>query len=126
MRKLRLGVIGAGGIALRKAIPAIAQCSNCEVVAVMNPSKSDEIARQFDIAKAYSKEADLLADPNVAAVYIASPVNVHAAQIIAAARAGKHVLCEKPLTMTLEEADAAIAACDEGHVMMQEGYMMKF
>jgi predicted dehydrogenase len=126
MRKLKIGVIGAGGIARRKAIPAIAQCQNCEVVAVMNPSKSDEIARQFGISKAYSNEADLLADPDVAAVYIASPVNVHARQIIAAARAGKHVLCEKPLTMTLDEADAAIEACEDAHVIMQEGYMMKF
>jgi len=126
MRKLKIGVIGAGGIARRKVIPAIQQSRNCEVVAVMNPSKSQEIAAQFGVSNAYASEADLLADPDVAAVYVASPVNVHATQVIAAARAGKHILCEKPFTLTLEEADRAIAACDEAHVVLQEGYMMKF
>jgi predicted dehydrogenase len=124
--KLRIGVIGAGGIARRRTIAAIQRGSTCAVVAVMNPSRSAGIAAEFGIPRAYEREEDLLADPAVEAVYIATPLHLHGAQIRAAARAGKHVLCEKPLALDLAEADAAIAACRAAGVVLQEGYMMPF
>ena len=68
----------------------------------------------------------MLADPEVEAVYIASPASCHARQIEQAAAAGKHILCEKPLTLNLEEARRAVAVCRQRHVFLQEGYMMKF
>ena len=124
-RKVNFGVIGAGGIAYRKTIPGMLKAKNCRLAAVMDPVGVDKIAREFK-AKAYKSEADLLADPQIEAVYIASPVNLHAKQIAMAARAGKHVLCEKPLTLTLKQAQASVEVCRQNKVFLQEGYMMKF
>ncbi len=123
--KVNFGVIGAGGIAYRKTIPGMLKAKNCRLVAVMDPVGVDKIAREFK-AKAYESEADLLADPDVEAVYIASPVNLHAKQIKMAAQAGKHILCEKPLTLKLKQAEAAVEVCRQNKVFLQEGYMMKF
>lgn len=126
MAKLRLGIIGAGGIARRRTIPALIRAGSCDIVAVMSPTSADEVANEFGLPRAYASLDLLLDDPLVEAVYIASPVYAHAVQIEAAAKAGKHVLCEKPLTRTLAEADCAIAACRTAGVVLQEGYMMRF
>jgi predicted dehydrogenase len=125
-KRVNFGVIGAGGIAYRKTIPGMLKAKNCKLVAVMDPLNIDRIAAEFGVSKAYSKEADLLADAEVEAVYIASPVFCHARQIQMAAEAGKHILCEKPLTLSLQQAKAAVAACRKYRVFLQEGYMMKF
>jgi predicted dehydrogenase len=124
--KVNFGVLGAGGIARRRTLAGLIAAKHCRLVAVMNPSKADEIAREFGAPRAYARDVDLLADPEVEAVYIASPVDCHARQIRLAAAAGKHILCEKPLTRTLAEGRAAIAACQKHGVFLQEGYMMKF
>jgi predicted dehydrogenase len=124
--KVSFGVIGAGGIARRKTIPGMLAAKNCRLVAVMNPRQAGEIAAQFGVKRAYERDTDLLADPEVEAVYIASPVSCHARQIRMAAAARKHILCEKPLTLNLREGRAAVAACRKHHVFLQEGYMMKF
>lgn len=124
--KVNFGVIGAGGIARRRTIPGMLKAKNCRLAAVMDTAGVDQVAEQFKVAKAYTKEADLLADPEVQAVYIASPVFCHYKQIRMAAEAGKHILCEKPLTLNLKQAKEAVAACRKRKVMLQEGYMMKF
>lgn len=124
--RVNIGVIGAGGIAFRKTIPGMLKAKNCRLVAVMDPVGVEKVAAAFGVAKAYTKEADLLADPEVEAVYIASPVYCHAKQIIMAAEAGKHILCEKPLCLNLRQAQKAVAACRQHKVFLQEGYMMKF
>jgi len=125
-KKVNIGVIGAGGIARRKTIPAMRKARNVRVAAVMDPAGVEEIADAFDVPAAYTREADLLADPAVEAVYIASPVSCHKRQIRMAAEAGKHVLCEKPLARNLKEARDAVAACRRRGVFLQEGYMMTF
>jgi len=125
-KRVNFGVIGAGGIARRKTIPAMLKAKNCRLAAVMDPEGAEEIAAAFGVAKAYYHEADLLGDPDVQAVYIASPVAFHARQIRMSAEAGKHILCEKPLAMNVTEAKAAISACRKHNVLLQEGYMMKF
>ncbi len=124
--KLGIGVIGAGGIARRKTIPAMLKAKNVRVVAVMDPVGIEEIAREFKIPKAYKSEKKLLEDPEVQAVYIASPVQFHLRQIELAAAAGKHILCEKPLGRTSAEARKAVQLCKKYGVFLQEGYMMKF
>lgn len=124
--QVNFGVIGAGGIARRKTIPAMLKARNCRLVAVMDPVGIDAIAAEFKVPRAYTTEKELLADPEVEAVYIASPVNMHARQIKMAAAAGKHVLCEKPLTLGLKQAKEAVEACRKAKVFLQEGYMMKF
>lgn len=124
--RVNFGVIGAGGIARRRTIPGMLKAKNCRLVAVMNPSESERIAKEFDVPQAYRREEELLADPKVEAVYIASPVQHHARQIMMCAEAGKHILCEKPLTRDLAEARQAVAACRKQGVFLQDGYMMRF
>lgn len=123
--RLNIGVIGAGGIAYRKTIPGMLKAKNCRLVAVMDLAGVERIAAEFGV-RGYASEAELLADPEVQAVYIASPVNCHAGQILRAAQAGKSILCEKPLTLTVRQAEEAVAACQQKGVFLQEGYMMKF
>lgn len=125
-KRVQFGVMGAGGIARRRTIPGMLKARNCRLVAVMDPVGVEEVAAQFGVARYYTTEHELLKDPEVQAVYIASPVAFHARQIIMAAEAGKHILCEKPLTRTLAEAKKAVAACRRNRVFLQEGYMMKF
>jgi len=125
-RKAQFGVIGAGGIARRKTIPGMIKAKNCRLVAVMDPVGVDAIAAEFKVPGAYTTEKAILADPAVEAVYIASPVSCHARQIKMAARAGKHILCEKPLTLNLKQAKEAVEVCRRQKVFLQEGYMMKF
>jgi len=125
-KRVNFGVIGAGGIAFRKTIPGMLKAKNCRLVAVMDPVGVDKVAAAFGVGKAYTTEEDLLADPEVEAVYIASPVNCHARQIVMAAEAGRHILCEKPLCLNLKQAQQAVAACRKHKVLLQEGYMMKF
>lgn len=125
-RKVNFGVIGAGGIARRKVIPAMLKSKNCRLVAVMDPAGISDIAAEFGIERGYERDTDLLADPEVRAVYIASPVHCHCRQIKLAAAAGKHILCEKPLTLNPREGRAAVEACRKHRVFLQEGYMMKF
>ena len=126
MSKVKFGVIGAGGIARRKTIPGMLQADNIELAAVMDPVGIEEIAAEFGVPRACTTVEELLSDPELQAIYIASPVSMHLAQIKACATAGKHVLCEKPLTLSLAEAREAVAACSAAGVFLQEGYMMKF
>jgi predicted dehydrogenase len=126
LSRVNFGVIGAGGIARRRTIPGMLKAKNCRLVAVMDTVEPERVADEFKVPRAYRREADLLADPEVEAVYIASPVSCHARQIELAAEAGKHILCEKPLTLSLREARQAAAICRKRGVFLQEGYMMKF
>jgi predicted dehydrogenase len=124
--QVNFGVIGAGGIARRRTIPGMLKAKNCRLVAVMDTVDPERVAAEFNVSRAYHREADLLADPQVEAVYIASPAYCHARQIKMAAEAGKHILCEKPLTLRLDQARKAVALCRRRRVFLQEGYMMKF
>jgi len=108
-------------------VPALGECKSSRVVAVMDCDKAatEEVAAQTG-ARPYFTEADLLADPEVQAVYIATPVFLHATQVIEAAAAGKHVMVEKPIALTVEQAEEMISACNQAGVFLTEGYMMKF
>ena len=125
---IRWGVIGCGGIADRRTIPeGIIPAPSAELVAVQDIAKdrADAVAQNYGAA-GYTKVDDLLADENVDAVYIATPTHVHHEQTVAAAKAGKHVLCEKPLALTIEECEASIAACAEAGVKFGTNFMMRF
>lgn len=128
MQKVRWGVIGAGGIADRRTIPGMMKCENAELVAVMeiNMELAEKCRKKWNCKKAYDNEAALLADPEVDAVYIASPVVLHAKQAMAAADAGKHILIEKPLAMTAEEGQRVVDYCAEKGVLIAAGLMMRF
>ncbi|MEG2939311.1 MAG: Gfo/Idh/MocA family oxidoreductase, partial [Oscillospiraceae bacterium] len=105
MKKLRWGVIAAGGIADRRTIPGMMLANNAELIAVMevNPEFAEKIRAKYNAKRAYDNVEALLADDEIDAVYIASPVNYHKAQAIAAAKAKKHILIEKPICMTIED-----------------------
>lgn len=128
MKKLRWGVIGAGGIADRRTIPGMMKANNAELIAVMeiNMELAEKCRAKWNAKRAYDNEADLLADPEIDAVYIASPVGLHARQAKMAADAGKHILIEKPLAMTSEEGQEVIDYCDKKGVKIAAGLMMRF
>lgn len=125
--KIKWGVIGSAGIARRRTIPeGIMPADNATLTAVYNPtqSKNQEVAAQFN-ANACKSVAELLRS-DVDAVYIASPPDVHLKQVIACAKAGKHVLCEKPLGMNVKQVEKMIAACKEANVRLGAALMMRF
>ena len=128
MKKVKWGVIGAGGIADRRTIPGMMIAQNAELVAVMDVDEeaAKRVAEKYEVGKHYVSDADLLADPDVEAVYIASPVFMHAQQVAEAAQTGKHVLCEKPLAMTLKEAQEVAEVVAGSGIKFAEGYMMRF
>ena len=128
MKKLRWGVIGAGGIADRRTIPGMMLAENAELVAVMeiNMELAEKCRAKWGCKRAYDSEAALLADPEIDAVYIATPVVLHAKQAMMAADAGKHILIEKPLASTVEESEQVIAYCEAKGVKIAAGLMMRF
>src|SRR5690606_13733028 len=110
--KTKWGVWGSGGIARRRTIPeGIARANNAELVAVYDAQQdaNREVAHEFN-AKPCATEQELL-DSGCDVIYIATPAHLHCDQVIRAAEAGKHVLCEKPLGMTVEEGRRMIEAC---------------
>lgn len=122
--KIRWGLIGCGDIARKRVAPALRDLHNCELVAVSraNFDKAEAFAREFGASRWYEDWRQLLADEEIEAIYIATPVHLHAEQTIAVAEAGKHVLCEKPMAMSVEECDRMIAACEANHVMLGVAY----
>ena len=125
--KTKWAVWGCGGIARRRTIPeGIVGADNAELVAVydMQIDASQDVAQEFG-AQSCSSEKDLL-ESDCDVIYVATPAYVHRQQVIRAANAGKHVLCEKPLGMTVEEGELMVAACREKNVKLGVGFMMRF
>jgi predicted dehydrogenase len=125
--KVKWGVIGSGGIAKRRTIPeGIVPADNAELTVVydIDTEINAQVAEEFQVASAKSV-ADLLA-LDIDAVYIATPANFHGEQVHACAQAGKHILCEKPLGLTVAEAEKMIAACQKVGVLLGTAFMMRF
>src|SRR5690554_6071583 len=123
---IRWGVIGCGGIADRRTIlEGIVPAASAELVAVQDVAEGRmrEVAEKYGVT-GYLTVEELLADDAVDAVYIATPTHVHHEQTVVAAKAGKHVLCEKPLALTQEECVASIEACAEAGVKFGTNFMM--
>jgi len=112
MEKLRWGFIGAGGIAKRALFPAISKSNVGEIYAVASRDKTKALTISPN-GIVYTSYDELLADPKVEAVYISLPNSLHLPLAIKAMRAGKHVLCEKPLGMNAAEVAEAIAVSKE-------------
>ena len=126
-RPLKWGVIGAGDIVRRRVAPALRGSPACEFVAISR-ARADraEEATGLGASRWYPRWRDLLGDPDVQSVYVATPVYLHAEQTIAAANAGKHVLCEKPMAMNAAECDRMIAACRANRVKLGIAYYRHF
>ena len=126
-KKIRWGVIGSGGIARRRTIPeGITKASNAALSAVfdVNSKANAEVAKQFKTTPAAS--LDKLLAKDVDAVYVATPAHLHFDHVKACAQAGKHVLCEKPLGMTVAQAEEMIGLCDHSGVKLGCAFMMRF
>lgn len=127
-RKIKWGVIGAGGIADRRTMPGMMLAKNAELIAVMDVNENiiEGLKEKYHAKYAYTNADDLIANPEVEAVYIATPVVFHAEQAVKAARAGKHVLMEKPIAMTVAQGRQVIADVDACGVKSACGFMMRF
>ena len=121
------GIIGASTIAREWMVPAInAQPgSRVSAVASADPTRAAAFAQANDIPRSHDSVAALLDDPSIDAVYISTTNELHHPQAIAAARAGKHVLCEKPLALTLDDARAMVEACRAAGVTMGTNHHLR-
>ncbi|HEX8639362.1 MAG TPA: Gfo/Idh/MocA family oxidoreductase [Pyrinomonadaceae bacterium] len=128
MKALKWGLIGAGDIARKRVAPALRDLPNCDFVAVSRSRSelAESFAAEFGALKWYADWREMLSDEEIEAVYIATPVHLHAEQTIAAARAGKHVLCEKPMALNVEECDEMLAACRANDVKLGVAYYRRF
>jgi predicted dehydrogenase len=125
--QVKWGVIGSGGIAKRRTIPeGIIPAQNSKLISVydINPEVNASVADEFNALEVKSIEE--LLNSGIDAVYVASPVNVHMEQVIKCAKAGKHVLCEKPLGLAIDEAREMINTCKSEGVLLGTGFMMRF
>ena len=124
---VRWGVLSTAKIGIDKVIPATAAAERCEVVAIASRDlgRARAAASELGIPRAFGSYEDLLADPDVDAVYNPLPNHLHAEWTIAAARSGKHVLCEKPLATTSADAERMIQACEAEGVLLMEAFMYR-
>jgi predicted dehydrogenase len=126
-RRLRWGILSTANIARTKVVPGMQRAARCEVVAVAsrNADAASAFARELGIPRAHASYEALLADPDIDAVYIPLPNHLHLEWTIAAARAGKHVLCEKPLALTARDAAEMVSACEAAGVQLMEAFMYR-
>lgn len=128
LKPVRVGLIGAGRMGSFHAENLAWRVPGAILAAVADPQPgaANALTNKLGVAKAYSDLHALLQDPEIEAVAIAAPARTHAEWVIAAAEAGKHVFCEKPMAVTLEEADRAIAAAKAAGVVLQVGFNRRF
>lgn len=126
--KIRYGFIGFGRFSEVTMLPAISESQNSELVAIQKRSieTAKERAIALNIPHAYSSILELVSNSEIDAVYIASPTCVHAEDVITAARAGKHILVEKPMAMNSAEAENMIKVCKENNVKLMIAHMARF
>ena len=127
MNKLRWGVLGAANIAINKVIPGIQQSELGTVTAIASRdlSKARDAAKKLGIDKAYGSYDELLADDDVDIIYNPLPNHLHVPWSINAARAGKHVLCEKPIALRAEDAEVLLRVRRETGVQIAEAFMVR-
>src|SRR5664279_3873756 len=127
MKKVRWGVLGVAKIATTRVIPAMQAGEWCEVagIASRDGGRARTAADELGIPKAYGSYEEMLADPEIDAVYNPLPNHLHLPWSTRAAEAGKHVLCEKPIGLNLKEARELIAVRDRTGVKIGEGFMVQ-
>ena len=131
-QKIRYAVVGLGWFAQASALPAFANTENSEVVALVSddPTKRREVAKKYAIEESqtysYAQYDDLLNSGTIDAVYIALPNQLHCDYTLRAAKAGVHILCEKPMAVTVAECEQMIAAAQEYNVKLAIAYRLHF
>jgi scyllo-inositol 2-dehydrogenase (NAD+) len=128
MSKTGIGVIGLGRMGRVYATHTARQIEGATLIAVADPSQPalDQFTAQVPGVQVHADYHDLLANPQVQGVVIASPTSTHPAVVIDAAQAGKAIFCEKPLALTLKETDEITAAVQKAGVLLQVGFMRRF
>jgi predicted dehydrogenase len=126
MKKVNWGILSTANIGREKVIPAMqqGQWSHIGAIASRSLTQAQKVGAELGIAKAYGSYDDLLADPEIEAIYNPLPNDQHVAMTLAAARAGKHVLCEKPFAMNAAEIEALREVAGQVHIM--EAFMVRF
>jgi len=127
IQKVKWGVLGVANIAVKKVIPAMqaGRWSEITAIASRDLSKAQAAAQQLNISRAYGSYDELLADREIEVIYNPLPNNLHVEWTIKAAEAGKHVLCEKPISMTVAEARPLLAIRDQTGVRIEEAFMVR-
>ena len=126
-RTIRYGIIGFGRFAERAIAPAIRRARNSAVVALQKRSAEEarKKADECSIPLSFSTPDELLRHPDIDAVFIVSANAAHCPETLAAARAGKHVIVEKPMALNVREAELMIDACEEHGVKLMVGHMVR-
>jgi predicted dehydrogenase len=126
-KKLRWGVLSTAAIGLKKVLPAMQQGQYTRVTAIASRdlARAREAATALDIPTAYGSYEELLADPDIDAIYNPLPNQLHVPWTIKAAESGKHVLCEKPLSLTVAEAETLLAVRTQTGVKIGEAFMIR-
>ena len=126
MKKVVWGVISTASIGMEKVLPAMQQSAWCDIRAIASRSleSARKAADKLGIERAYGSYEELLADPEIEAVYNPLPNHLHVPMTLAAARAGKHVLCEKPIAIDARQAAELREVAGKVHVM--EAFMVRF
>ena len=125
-KKVRWGILSTANIGMQKVTPAIQKSAHSEVVAIASRDlgKARAAADRLGIAKAYGSYEELFADPDIDAIYNPLPNHLHVPMTVAAARAGKHVLCEKPIALDAADAEA-LRQCPPDRIVL-EAFMVRF
>jgi predicted dehydrogenase len=126
-KKVKWGVLSTAAIGVKKVIPGMQLGEWCEIAAIASRDgqKAEGVARKLRIPKAYWSYEELLADPEIEAIYNPLPNHLHVPWSIKAAEAGKHVLCEKPIGLNVAEAKALLKARDRTGVKIGEAFMVR-
>ena len=127
-REVGWGLVGCGDISRKRVAPALRDLDNCELVAVSraDAARAEAFAREFGARRWHADWHELLEDDEVEAVYVATPVRLHAEQAVAAAEAGRHVLVEKPMALTVAECERMNAAAAANGVLLGVAYYRRF
>ena len=131
-KKLGVALVGLGNYATRQLAPALQQTQHCQLVGIVTgtPSKAETWKKQYNIPEQnvynYDNFDQIRNNPDIDIVYVVLPNSMHAEFSIRAAKAGKHVICEKPMALNVKECEQMIAACQTAQVQLGVGYRLYY
>jgi predicted dehydrogenase len=128
MKRIGVGIIGSGAIAERAHIPSYLRTPECRLIAIADNhlERAKDVAHRYGVPDSYSNHEDLLSSADINAVSVCTPPSTHCEIVLEACRKGKHVLCEKPLALSLREADEMINAAKKAGVILSVGHQLRF